>query len=86
MDILAREARNKDLGVIHGTARKLGLSDFQRRALQYDVTGRESCLEMSQAERQAVINELHAVKVKPAPRYADDDCSDEACLELLGLL
>ena len=78
--------RTQELGRIHATARKLGMSDFQRRALQYDVTGRESCLEMSETERRAVIDELNRVKVTPAPKYADDDCSDEVCLDLLGLL
>ena len=77
-------ARNRDLGKIHGTARRLGMGEFQRRALQYDVTGRESCVEMSAAERRAVIAELDRVKAQPAPKYADDDFSDEACLDLLG--
>ena len=78
--------RNKELAAIHGTARRLGMSKFQRRALQYDVTGRESCIEMSASERQAVIAELNRIKAQPAPapKYADDDFSDEACLELLG--
>ena len=33
MDTVACKARNKELGAIHGTARKLGMSEFQRRAL-----------------------------------------------------
>jgi hypothetical protein len=83
---MKNSTRNKDLAAIHGTARRLGLGEFQRRALQYDVTGRESCLEMNAAERRAVIEELNRVKVQPAPtpKYTDDDCSDEACVELLG--
>ncbi len=76
--------RNKELGAIHGAARRLGMGEFQRRALQYDVTGKESCLEMNASERAAVIAELTRVKAQPAPKYADDDFSDEACLELLG--
>ena len=76
-------ARNRELGQIHGTARRLGMSEFQRRALQYDVTGRESCLEMSQSERQAVIDELYRVKVTPAPVEV---VTDEEALEILGLL
>ena len=83
MNTVARTQRNKELGAIHGTARKLGMGEFQRRALQYEVTGKESCLEMSAEERQAVIDELHRVKVTPAPAQV---VTDEEALEILGLL
>ena len=75
--------RNKDLAAIHGTARKLGMGEFQRRALQYDVTGRESCVEMNEGERQAVIAELNRVRVQPRPVEV---VTDEEALEILGLL
>lgn len=88
--------RTQDLRKIHGTARKLGMGEFQRRALQYDVTGRESCLEMTATERAVVIAELTKPAPKPArtaskwtpvhaPKYAADDTSDAAMAELLGL-
>ena len=73
--------RNADLARIHSEARRQGMSEFARRALQYAVTGQESCLLMSGAERKAVIAELEK---QAAPKYADDDYSDEACRELLG--
>ena len=82
MDTLAREARNKELGAIHGTAHKLGMREFQRRALQYEVTGKESCVEMNAAERQAVIAELNRVKVTP---HSAEVVTDEEALEILGL-
>ncbi len=73
--------RNKDLAAIHGTARRLGMGEFQRRALQYDVTGRESCVEMNAAERAAVIEELNRMKVTPRPAEV---VTDEEALEILG--
>lgn len=76
--------RNRDLGKIHAAARRQGLSEFAYRATLYDVTGKDSALLMDASERRAVIDELHRVKVAPAPKYADDDCSDAAMLELLG--
>lgn len=62
------------------------MSEFQRRALQYSVTGKESCLEMTAPERQVVIAELQRERMQPAPapKFADDDCSDAACMDLLG--
>ena len=75
--------RNKELGAIHGTARKLGMGEFQRRALQYEVTGKESCLEMNEVERRAVIDELNRTKVQPHPV---EIVTDEEALEILGLL
>ena len=83
MDRLARKARNKELGAIHGTARKLGMGEFQRRSLQYEVTGKESCLEMNETERRAVIDELKRAKVQPRPVEV---VTDEEALEILGLL
>ena len=78
-------ARNRDLAKIHGEARRQGMSDFARRALQYEVTGKESALLMNEAERAAVIAEMTRERMQPAPapKFADDDCSDEAMLELL---
>ena len=73
--------RNADLRRIHGTARKLGLSEFGRRALQYEVTGRESCLEMTAEERAAVIQEMAVVKMQPAP---SEVVTDAEALEILG--
>lgn len=73
--------RNAELAAIHATARRLGMSEFQRRALQYDVTGKESCLLMSAEERRAVIDELERIPAKPAPRLV---VSDEEALAILG--
>ena len=63
--------RNRDLAKIHACARNLGMSEFQCRALQFDVTGTESCLYMSAEERAAVIAELQAVAGGVTPDEAD---------------
>ena len=44
--------RNKDLAAIHIKAKELGMGEFQRRALQFEVTGKESCIGMDADERQ----------------------------------
>ncbi len=76
--------RNRDLGKIHAAAHRQGMSEFAYRATLYDVTGKDSALLMDATERRTVIDELHRVKAAPTPKYADDDFSDEACLDLLG--
>ena len=73
--------RTQELRTIHSTARNLGLSEFARRSLQYEVTGRESCLEMNATERRQVID---ALETEAASRRPALDYSDEACLEILG--
>jgi phage gp16-like protein len=74
--------RNRDLAKIHAAARRQGMSEFVYRSTLYEVTGKESALLMTAEERRTVIDELN--KPAPAPKYADDDCSDEAMLVLLG--
>jgi phage gp16-like protein len=74
--------RNADLGKIHAAARRQGMSEFVYRSTLYATTGKDSAFLMSADERRTVITEL--TKPAPAPKYADDDCSDEAMLELLG--
>lgn len=73
--------RNHDLATIHATARKLGMSEFQRRAVQYDVTGKESCLLMSAAERQAVISELERTRIQPRPVEYVSDAEAQSILD-----
>ncbi len=75
--------RNRDLAAIHKGARRLGMGEFQRRALQYAETGRESCLEMTATERAAVIAELERVRRQSAP-LSPSDYSDDAMLDLLN--
>ncbi len=79
--VLTNPQRNRDLAEIHSQARRLGMSEFQRRALQYDVTGKESCLLMSAEECKAVITELERTCIQPAPRL---EVSDEEALDILG--
>ena len=77
-------ARNSDLKRIHSTARNLGMSEFARRALQFEVTGKESALLMTATERAATINalETEAATRRPVPTI---DHTDEAALQdLLG--
>ena len=72
--------RNRELKIIHARARDLNMSEFERRSLQYDVTGgKESCANMNQAERQAVIRELYKAPVKRVL-----EVSDEEALAILG--
>ena len=84
--------RNKDLARIHASAKKLGLGEFQRRALQYDVTGKESCLLMSDDERRLVIDELRVEAARPAPHgfelesHANGCACDDCAANALGLL
>ena len=75
--------RTQELRSIHSTARNLGMSEFARRALQYEVTGRESCLEMTTEERHQVIDALEteaASRRPPTPEMV----TDEMALEILG--
>lgn len=83
MNTVPRQTRTKELGIIHAEAKRQGMSEFQRRALQFEVTGKESCVGMTQAERKAVIVALKEQTRKPAPAQA---VSDEEALEILGLL
>ena len=75
--------RNADLATIHQTARNLGLSEFARRSLQYEVTGRESCLEMNATERRQVIDALEAEAASRRPP-TPEVVTDEMALEILG--
>ncbi len=74
--------RNRELAEIHNTARRLGMSEFARRALQYSVTGKESALLMTATERRAVIDELERTCRTPVP--APLVVSDEEALAILG--
>jgi phage gp16-like protein len=74
--------RNRELAEIHNAARRLGMSEFARRALMYEVTGKESALLMNVAERRAVIDELERTCRQPAP--APLVVSDEEALAILG--
>jgi hypothetical protein len=75
--------RNRELAEIHNTARRLGMSEFARRALMYEVTGKESALLMTATERRAVIEELERTRRQPAP-LSPADYSDAACLDILN--
>jgi len=77
-----KQQRNQELGKIHGLANRQGLSEFQRRALQFEVTGKESCATMTQAERQAVIAALTEQARQPMPALP---VSDQEAREVLGL-
>ena len=75
--------RNADLATIHQTARDLGMSEFARRALQFEITGKESALLMTATERRQVISalEAEATSRRPAPPEA---VTDAQALEILG--
>ena len=75
--------RTQELRTIHSTARNLGMSEFARRALQFEVTGKESALLMNEAERRKVISalEAEAASRRPAP---PEVVTDAQALEILG--
>ena len=75
--------RNQDLKRIHSVARDLGVSEFARRALQFEITGKESALLMTADERRQVISalEAEAASRRPAP---PEVVTDAQALEILG--
>ena len=82
MKVITTPERNQDLADIHKMARDLGMSEFARRALQFEVTGKESCLLMTEDERRAVITALEEETAKRRPATEIDD-SDEFLTAML---
>lgn len=85
-----QDTRSYYYGKIHESARALELPDPAYRNVLYALTGKRSCTELNESELFRVnlfmggeVARLH-VRAHVAPKYAADDFSDEACLELLG--
>lgn len=53
------EHRNRRIAAIHLIAKKNGITDDDRRAIQQRVTGRTSCANMSVAELGLVLDDLN---------------------------
>jgi hypothetical protein len=52
------DRRRRLLGLVHSSAKRLGMDDDARRAMQRRVTGKDSAADMSEAELVAVCAEL----------------------------
>lgn len=70
-----RDRRAHLIAAVHAGARRIGIDDETRRALQLRLTGHASCSEMSEQDLERVLDHLRGVGFRPRRPVSDDRAS-----------
>ncbi|MBW7863075.1 MAG: regulatory protein GemA [Candidatus Hydrogenedens sp.] len=70
MSAQARPARSRLIAAVHAAAARAGLDGDTRRALQRNVTGKDSCADMTVTELLAVLDRINGKTARPARGFS----------------
>ena len=67
-----RDRRTRLIAAVHAGARRFGLDDETRRALQLRLTGHASCSEMTEQDLERIVDHLRRAGFRPRRPVSED--------------